>query len=183
MVAVTHTAPRAVGAWLDSIASVYTDADRERFLAAYQMAHERVGDAAGVDGELFVARALGAASILAAQRFDPDSIVAALLLGLPASAHYERDAVVAAFGDAVATLVEGVARMNSVQATPVGADSQQRAVQAENLRKMLLAMVDDIRVVLIKLAERTHAMRYLVNQGEAAPERASGEASSVAREV
>src|SRR5690348_7357307 len=162
MVAVTHTAPRAVGAWLDSIASVYTDADRERFLAAYQMAHERVGDAAGVDGELFVARALGAASILAAQRFDPDSIVAALLLGLPASAHYERDAVVAAFGDAVATLVEGVARMNSVQATPVGADSQQRAVQAENLRKMLLAMVEDIRVVLIKLAERTQALRYLI---------------------
>src|SRR5690348_114150 len=179
MVAVTHTAPRAVGAWLDSIASVYTDADRERFLAAYQMAHERVGDAAGVDGELFVARALGAASILAAQRFDPDSIVAALLLGLPASAHYERDAVVAAFGDAVATLVEGVARMNSVQATPVGADSQQRAVQAENLRKMLLAMVDDIRVVLIKLAERTQALRYLMTSDEPARRAAAREVMDV----
>ena len=179
MVAVTHTAPRAVGAWLDSIASVYTDADRERFLAAYQMAHERVGDAAGVDGELFVARALGAASILAAQRFDPDSIVAALLLGLPASAHYERDAVVAAFGDAVATLVEGVARMNSVQATPVGADSQQRAVQAENLRKMLLAMVDDIRVVLIKLAERTQALRYLMTSDEPARRAAAREVIDV----
>ena len=166
MVAVTHMAPRAVGAWLDSLASVYTDADRERFLAAYQMAHERVGDADGADGEPFVARAIGAASILAAQRFDPDSIVAALLLGLPASARYEREAVVAAFGDAVAALVEGVARMNSVQATPVGADSQQRAAQAENLRKMLLAMVDDIRVVLIKLAERTQALRYLMTSDE-----------------
>src|SRR6185503_18107498 len=123
MVAVTHTAPRAVGAWLDSLASVYTDADREPF----------------------VARAIGAASILAAQRFDPDSIVAALLLGLPGAAHYKREAVVAAFGADVATLVEGVARMNAVQATPVGADAQQRAAQAENLRKMLLAMVDDIR--------------------------------------
>ena len=105
MVAVTHAAPRAVGAWLDSLASVYTEADRERFLVAYQMAHERLGEAAGADGEPLVARAMGAASILAAPRFDPDSIVAALLLGLPASRHYARDAVVAAFGDAVATLV------------------------------------------------------------------------------
>jgi GTP pyrophosphokinase len=176
MVAVTHTAPRAVGAWLDSLASVYTDADRERFLRAYQMAHERVGDVAGADGEPFVARAIGAASILAAQRFDPDSIVAALLLGLPGAAHYKREAVVAAFGADVATLVEGVARMNAVQATPVGADAQQRAAQAENLRKMLLAMVDDIRVVLIKLAERTQALRHLMSSDETARR-------AVAREV
>src|SRR5690348_15052977 len=116
MVAVTHAPPHAVGAWLDSLAPVYTVADRERFLAAYRMAHERHGDAAGADGEPFVARALGAASILAAQRLDPDSIVAALLLGLPASARYERDAVAGAFGNDVAMLVEGVARMTSIQA-------------------------------------------------------------------
>jgi GTP pyrophosphokinase len=183
MVAVTHATPQAVGAWLDSLSSIYSSADRERFVAAFEMAQQRVVDARGADGEPLLARALGAATLLGAQRFDPDSLTAALLLGLPSTAQYEREAVVAAFGDEVAALVEGVARMNSVQATPVGADPQQRAAQAENLRKMLLAMVDDIRVVLIKLAERTHAMRYLVNQGEAAPERASGEASSVAREV
>ena len=131
MVAVTHTAPKAVGAWLDSLSAIYTDADRERFLAAYEMAQARVGDARGPDGEPLVARAMGAAAILAAQRFDPDSLTAALLLGLPASARYEREAVVAAFGDEVAALVEGVARMNSVQATAVGADAQQRAAPAE----------------------------------------------------
>ena len=166
MVAVTHAAPQAVGAWLDSLASVYTGADRERFLAAYAMAQERLGDARAVDGEPLIARALGAASILAAQRFDPDSIVAALLLGLPAQGRYEREAVAAAFGDVAASLVEGVARMTSVQATPVGADAQQRAAQAESLRKMLLAMVEDVRVVLIKLAERTQALRFLMNSDE-----------------
>src|SRR4029078_10256301 len=62
------------------------------------------------------------------------------------------------------------------QATPVGADAQQRAAQAENLRKMLLAMVDDIRVVLIKLAERTQALRHLMSSDETARR-------AVAREV
>jgi len=172
MVAVMHIAPKAVGAWIDSLPAIYTDADRERLLAACEMAQERVGDARGADGELLVARGFGAAGILAAQRLDPDSLTAALLLGLPASARYEREAVVAAFGDDVAGLVEGVARMNSVQATAVGADSQQRAAQSENLRKMLLAMVEDIRVVLIKLAERTHALRYLMD-GDADARRTS----------
>jgi len=166
MVAVTHAAPQVVGAWLDSLSDVYTAADRDRLLAAYGMAQERGGDARGSDGEPLLARSLGAAGILAAQRFDPDSLTASLLLGLPLSARYERESVVAAFGDDVATLVEGVARMNSVQATPVGADPQQRAAQAENLRKMLLAMVEDVRVVLIKLAERTQALRFLMNSDE-----------------
>jgi GTP pyrophosphokinase len=168
MVAVTHAAPlaavpHAVGAWLDSLSDVYGDADRARFAAAYAMAQEALGDAIGAEGEPLVARALGTASILAAQRFDPDSLTAALLVGLPASGRYERDAVTSAFGDHVASLVEGVARMSAVQATPIGADREQRAAQAENLRKMLLAMVEDIRVVLIKLAERTHTLRFLMD--------------------
>ncbi|HJU22279.1 MAG TPA: bifunctional (p)ppGpp synthetase/guanosine-3',5'-bis(diphosphate) 3'-pyrophosphohydrolase [Casimicrobiaceae bacterium] len=162
MVAVTHAAPRALGAWLDSLSSIYGDADRERFLAAYEVAQERVGGAATDDGEPWMARALGTATILAAQRFDPDSITAALLIGLPASGQYERDRIASAFGPDVATLVEGVARMNSVQTAPVTGTSEQRTAQAENLRKMLLAMVEDIRVVLIKLAERTQALRYLM---------------------
>ena len=168
MVAVTHAAPpaavpQAVGAWLDSLSDVYGDADRARFAAAYAMARDALGDAVGADGEPLLARALGTASILASQRFDPDSLTAGLLVGLPASGRYERDAVTSRFGADVASLVEGVARMNAVQATPIGADREQRAAQAENLRKMLLAMVEDIRVVLIKLAERTHTLRFLMD--------------------
>ena len=51
--------------------------------------------------------------------------------------------------------------MDEIRATPPQGDAAERAAQAERLRKMLLAMVEDIRVVLIKLAERTAALRYL----------------------
>jgi GTP pyrophosphokinase len=179
MVAVTRATPGAVGEWLDSLPAIYTGADRKRFLAAYEMAQERLDDARAADGEPLLARALGVATILGAQRFDADSLTASLLIGLPASAQYERETVIAAFGEDVAALVEGVARMNSVQATATGSDPQQRAAQAENLRKMLLAMVADIRVVLIKLAERTQALRYLMSRDEASQRAAAREAMDI----
>ena len=168
MVAVTHAAPQAaapqaVRAWLDSLASDYADADRARFAEAYDMASASRGSERVVDGERVIERALGTAGILAAQRLDPDSITAALLIGLPESADYDQERVAAAFGADVAALVDGVARMSSVRALATGSDSQQRTAQAENLRKMLLAMVEDIRVVLIKLAERTQALRHLMS--------------------
>src|SRR6478735_2371383 len=174
MVAVTHAAPQAavpqaVNAWLDTLAPVYTEADRGRFATAYETARDAFGDLRHADGERLIDRALGTASILAAQRLDPDSLTAALLVGLPNVAGYDEARVVAAFGADVATLIGGVARMDVVHAAAdanAGADSQQRSAQAENLRKMLLAMVDDIRVVLIKIAERTQALRFLMNGDE-----------------
>ena len=83
MVAVTHAAPQAaapqaVGAWLDTLAPVYTDADRSRFASAYEMARDAFGDARHAEGERLIDRALGTAGILAAQRLDPDSLTAAL---------------------------------------------------------------------------------------------------------
>ena len=86
------------------------------------------------------------------------------------------EAFAAAHGAEVAALVRGVTRMTELRALPAVGDAAERAVQAENLRKMLLAMVEDIRVVLIKLAERTQALRYLIGND------ASG-ARQVAREV
>ena len=107
-------------------------------------------------------RALGTATILAGLKLDPDSIRAALLLGLPVAGAFDADAVTAQFGADVATLVAGVARMGVIRTTPSTGDREERAAQAENLRKMLLSMVEDIRVVLIKLAERTQALRSLM---------------------
>jgi GTP pyrophosphokinase len=181
MVAVTHAAPQAaaphaVGTWLESLASVYTEADRQRFAAAYELAQRTLGDARNADGERLIEHALGTAGILAAQRLDPDSLTASLLIGLPDMAGYDERRIVEQFGVDVATLIKGVARMESVQAVAAGADTQQRAAQAENLRKMLLAMVEDIRVVLIKLAERTQSLRFLMSSDEA-------RRSAAAREV
>ena len=68
--------------------------------------------------------------------------------------------------------------MDEIRAVPATGDAEERAAQAERLRKMLLAMVEDVRVVLIKLAERTQALRYLVARGSSlvdARERAAHE--------
>jgi GTP pyrophosphokinase len=172
MVAITHAAPQAaapqaVGAWLDSLAPVYTAADRSRFAAAYDAARAGFGDARNTDGERLIERALGTAGILAAQRLDPESLTAALLVGMPTAGGYDERRLAAAFGADVVTLVNGVARMDAVHALASGGDGPQGNAQAENLRKMLLAMVEDIRVVLIKLAERTQSLRFLMNGDEA----------------
>ncbi|HKP66002.1 MAG TPA: bifunctional (p)ppGpp synthetase/guanosine-3',5'-bis(diphosphate) 3'-pyrophosphohydrolase, partial [Casimicrobiaceae bacterium] len=109
------------------------------------------------------------AGILAAQRLDPESLTAALLLGVPNVTGYDEKRVTGEFGAAVTTLINGVARMDVVHSAAdvhAGADASERGAQAENLRKMLLAMVDDIRVVLIKLAERTQALRFLMSGDE-----------------
>ena len=171
MVAVLHAAPltaapQAVAAWLDSLSRDYSADERASFAAAFAHARACCADAAMPDGESVLERALGTATILAGLKLDPDSIRAALLLGLPVAGAFDTEAVASAFGADVATLVAGVSRMGAIRTTPSTGNPEERAAQAENLRKMLLAMVEDIRVVLIKLAERTQALRTLV-AGEA----------------
>jgi len=172
MVAVLHAAPRAaapeaVAAWLETLAHDYSADERASFGAAFDYARERTGDAAMADGEAALDRALGAATILTGLRLDADSIRGALLIGLPVAGAFDAEDVRARFGADVATLVAGVARMGDIRAAADTGNKDERAAQAENLRKMLLAMVEDIRVVLIKLAERTQALRALM-AGDAA---------------
>jgi GTP pyrophosphokinase len=181
MVAVLHAAPRAaapqaVAAWLSSLGPDYTAGERASFATAVEYAREHTGDAAMADGEPALDRALGTATILAGLKLDADSLRAAILLGLPVAGAFDADEMRGRFGEDVATLVAGVARMGGIRAAPDSADKEERAAQAENLRKMLLSMVEDIRVVLIKLAERTQALRFLMN-GDAM------QRASVAREV
>jgi GTP pyrophosphokinase len=181
MVAVLHAAPltaapQAVTAWLDSLSRDYSADERASFAAAFVHARACCADAVMPDGESVLERALGTATILAGLKLDPDSIRAALLLGLPVAGAFDTEAVASVFGADVATLVAGVSRMGAIRTTPSTGNPEERAAQAENLRKMLLAMVEDIRVVLIKLAERTQALRTLVS-GDAVPR------SQVAREV
>src|SRR5438477_4713082 len=180
MVAVVHAAPRAaapqaVAAWLESLAPTYQSSVRERFAAALELARDGCGDARLPDGQSALDRAVGAAMIVASLHVDPDSIVAALLSGLPAANRFDVDQVETRFGPDVATLVAGVARMESIRAYADPGRGHDAHLQAENLRKMLLAMVDDIRVVLIKLAERTEALRYLMSGDETARRQAARE--------
>ena len=169
MVAVLNKAPQtaapgAVAAWLATLAGDYSPEERAAFAAAFEYARAHTGNAAMADGEPALDRALGTATILGGLKLDADSIRSALLLGLPVAGTFDAEEVEAQFGSDVATLVAGAARMGSIRAATDSGSKEERAAQAENLRKMLLAMVDDIRVVLIKLAERTQALRSLMSR-------------------
>ena len=170
MVAVLHAAPeagapQAVAAWLESLRGIYPDDDLGAFEAALAYARERCGGARGRDGEPLIDRAVGAATIVAGLKLDAGTVRAALLTGLPGAGAFDADDVAARFGADAATLVAGAARMDEIRALPSHGDAGEHAAQAERLRKMLLAMVEDIRVVLIKLAERTAALRFLMAGG------------------
>jgi GTP pyrophosphokinase len=172
MVAVLHAAPatgtpHAIETWLAGLAGIYPDDDIGTFGAAFAYAREHCADLCGRDGEPLLDRAVGTATILAGLKLDAATVRAGLLIGLPAARAFDAEVVGARFGPEVAMLVAGVARMEEIRAVSVAGDADERAAQAERLRKMLLAMVEDIRVVLVKLAERTQAMRWLMGADEA----------------
>ena len=172
MVAVVHAVPlagtpEAVAAWLADLRGTYPAGDVASIETALTYARDRCGDAHGRDEEALVDRAVNAATILAGLKLDAATIRAALLIGLPGAKAFDAQDVAARFGTDVAALVAGVARMDEIRALPSQGDAEERAAQAERLRKMLLAMVEDIRVVLIKLAERTAALRFLMGGGAA----------------
>jgi RelA/SpoT family (p)ppGpp synthetase len=108
-----------------------------------------------LSGEPYIYHPLAVARILAEMRMDTNSIMAALLHDVIEDTTTAKDQLAKEFNDEVAELVDGVSKL-----TQVKFESKAEA-QAENFRKMMLAMVRDIRVILIKLADRLHNMRTL----------------------
>ena len=108
-----------------------------------------------LSGEPFLSHPLEVANILADMRLDPICLAAGMLHDVVEDTPTSIDRIRQEFGPEVARIVGGVTKISRLQA--LGREEQ----QAENLRKMVLAMVDDIRVVLVKLADRLHNMRTL----------------------
>src|SRR6266567_4292196 len=106
-------------------------------------------------GEPYIVHPLEVAEVLAEMKLDATAIAAGLLHDSGEDTPATNEEIAAGFGDQVAHIVEGVTKIDKIQF----ANREDR--QAENVRKMLLAMVTDIRVVLIKLADRLHNMRTL----------------------
>jgi GTP pyrophosphokinase len=131
------------------------DADVERLQKAIDFAIEAHGDQRRGSGEPFVTHPIASAQILAELDIDPVAIEAALLHDIPEDTEYALSDIEERFGAEVAQLVDGVTKLGKY--STVSLEQQ----QAENIRKMFLAMAEDIRVVLIKLADRLHNMRTL----------------------
>ena len=106
-------------------------------------------------GEPYIIHPLEVAEVLAEMKMDSTAIAAGLLHDAVEDTPATSEQIEADFGDQVAHIVEGVTKIDKIQF----ANREDR--QAENVRKMLLAMVTDVRVVLIKLADRLHNMRTL----------------------
>ena len=121
---------------------------------AYEIASERHRDQFRSSGDPYVSHLLEVGHILADMRLDATTLTAALLHDAIEDTEYPVARIEERFGSDVARLVEGVTKIGRLNMAA-------EARQAENVRKMLLAMVNDVRVVLVKLADRLHNMRTL----------------------
>ena len=133
----------------------YPQADLSPLERAFDLAVEAHKSQRRATGEPYVTHPIASAQITAELGIDPVAVTAALLHDVPEDTEYGLSDIEDQFGPEVARLVDGVTKLSKFS---THSHEQQ---QAENIRKMLLAMAEDIRVVLIKLADRLHNMRTL----------------------
>jgi len=133
----------------------YSKSDAKLIKKAYDFAVKYHGDQMRKSGELYIVHPLHVAYILSTLELDDESICAALLHDVVEDTPATNEDLVNTFGESIATMVAGVTKLGKIQYTTAEEE------QVENYRKMFLAMGKDIRVVLIKLADRLHNMRTL----------------------
>ena len=132
-----------------------TPVDRDEVERAFRFACERHGDQKRHSGDEFITHPVGVAMICAGLRLDTATLCAALLHDTVEDTSTSKEDIERHFGSEVATLVDGVTKL-----TEITFESRDER-QAENYRKMMVAMASDIRVILIKLADRLHNMRTI----------------------
>ncbi|HUF79730.1 MAG TPA: HD domain-containing protein, partial [Burkholderiales bacterium] len=166
--------PPEAGHRLAALIGPLPAAERQAVQAALDLIETRYPDAVLPSGEPAQGHALATAVLVAELLLDGEAIAAALLAPLAGPDPARLSEVRAQCGGTVAELVEGVARMQQIPALSarrVPAQAAEKAAQLDALRKMLLAMVQDIRVVLIKLAGHLQELRFAVKQADEAARR------------
>lgn len=188
MVSIQHSHPSLVAhqdaeSWLNALAASFPPDEAALIRLAYERAASLYEGRTGPSGAALLPHALGCVAILVSMSMsmDAEAVSAALLHAVPDCLSDWKLQVEADFGVPVRGLVEGVARMEQIRqlGAEQGAGKTEAAQQLESLRKMLLAMVQDIRVVLIKLAERTQTMRELPAADELQRRRIAQETQSI----
>ncbi len=150
--------------WLAGLARIFSPPEMAAISNACKLAETLYSGKTELTGTPLLQHALGAAGILTDMSLDHETIVATILHAAPEYLEGWQEKIEQEYGTGVKILVKGISRMEHVRQfseLPVMPGKDEAAQQVENLRKMLLAMVDDIRVVLIKLAERTQTLRSL----------------------
>ncbi len=179
MVSVTHAISQNDSvAPVDLLVAGLRASDRERIEQALDLAADVYEGRVLGTGESTWTHAIGMALIAASLRLDVDSRIAALLFAAGAYRDDAIEIIESNFGSHVARLVNGLLRLNGLRVVTrmtANATAPEIRAQTEVLRKMLLAMVEDIRVVLLRLASRTQTLRYFADHP-------GGESCDVARE-
>lgn len=140
---------------LDSVAAYNPKADTSRLELAMECARRWHGSQKRASGEPYIYHPLQVADILAELKLDEDTIIAAVLHDTIEDTSATREEIDELFGSEVGGLVEGVTKLGKLNLIT------KKAEQAENFRKLLVAISSDVRVLLIKLADRLHNMRTL----------------------
>ncbi|MDD6435113.1 MAG: bifunctional (p)ppGpp synthetase/guanosine-3',5'-bis(diphosphate) 3'-pyrophosphohydrolase [Clostridiales bacterium] len=141
---------------INTVQRYHPSKDVEMIRKAYLLAESAHRDQRRRSGEPYIIHPLWVAIILAELELDKESIIAGLLHDVVEDTEYTEEQIVDMFGEEVALLVDGVTKLGQLNYT-----TDKIEMQAENLRKMFLAMAKDIRVILIKLADRLHNMRTM----------------------
>jgi GTP pyrophosphokinase len=145
---------------LSEVEAYKPDADRELLTRAFDFAARAHAGQVRRSGQEFIYHPWGVAKILAGLQLDEPTLAAALLHDVVEDTGVELDEVRSEFGDEIAQLVEGVTKLTRVQF-----QSREHA-EAENYRKLIIAMAEDLRVILIKLADRLHNLRTIEYLGK-----------------
>ncbi|HZV53644.1 MAG TPA: HD domain-containing protein, partial [Rhodocyclaceae bacterium] len=138
-----------------SIAAYLKPEDAAQVEAAYYFSAEAHRGQYRTSGEPYVSHPLAVAGTLANWRLDPQALIAALLHDVMEDTVITKAQLAEHFGKTAAELVDGVSKIDRIE------NQSYEEAQAENFRKMLLAMARDVRVILIKLSDRLHNMRTL----------------------
>lgn len=154
---------------VEKIKEQYSEAEQNKIFSAHELAKKAHQGQKRESGEDYITHPENVALILVNMGMDYETVCAALLHDVIEDTDYTRDDLKEEFGSAVCDIVEGVTKLNKIQF------ASREEAQAENLRKMFLAMSQDIRVILVKLADRLHNMQTLSSCEESKQKRIAKE--------
>ena len=145
--------------WLEGLPAEFGKADRDYLRKAGLLALQANAKRRSVSGENLIRHALSVAEILSGLRLDRETLAAAILLGVRSHNEISLDQLIAQFGDSTARMVDDLDRISKLTEISASSSPTTEKEHAENLRRLLLGIAEDVRVVLVVVAERLHLMR------------------------